>query len=188
MVATNQIAREKKKIATYPTVPDILSDIISIWTIFVHAQNQHLSHNKLSLSNVCPSTLCDGKNIQAVKARWAQPSVFLTEDAKMQKVGESLTSVAHSALISRSHWFWDNFNIGKIIHSAKDLTSEAGAMEEISMSHHWPMEVQSRQNCILQIYTVLLHECRAACLRDLGWKAPQHHQWFYFQENALAAF
>lgn len=26
---------------------------------------------------------CEGKNAQAVKARWAQPSVFLPEDAKM---------------------------------------------------------------------------------------------------------
>lgn len=108
----------------------------------------------------------------------------------MQEVGESLTTVGCSAsIISRSRWFWGNFNIGKIIHPAKDLTMEAGAMDEVSVSHHWAMKFrESRLNCILQIYAVLLHECRAAGLRHLGWKAPQCYQRFYFQENALTAF
>lgn len=129
----------------------------------------HLSNNKLSLSNVCPLTLCDSKNAQAVKARLAQPSEFFPEDVKMQEVGESMKTVACSAsTISRCYWLWDNFNIGKIIHPAKDLTLKAGAMEETSVLHHWPMEVHSRRNCILQIYAVLLRECRAAGLRDLG--------------------
>lgn len=61
-------------------------------------------------------------------------------------------------------------------------------MDEISCVTPLGHEVQSRHNCILQIYAVLLHECRAAGLRDLGWKAPQCYQWFYFQENALTAF
>lgn len=61
-------------------------------------------------------------------------SVCLPEDVEMKEVGESLTTVACSAsIISRSQWFWDNFNIGKIIHPTKDLTSEAGAMGEISV-------------------------------------------------------
>lgn len=66
------------------------------------------------------------------------------KDAKMQDVGESLTTVGCSAsIISRSHWFWGNFNTGKTIHPAKDFTMEAGAMDEISVSHHWAMKFRA---------------------------------------------
>lgn len=92
----------------------------------------------------------------------------------MQEAGKSLRTVAYAAsIISRCHWFWDNFSTGEIIHPAKKLTAKSAAMEDISVLLHCPMEVWRRHNCVLQLYAVLLHEYRAAGLRVVGWKTPQ---------------
>ena len=152
MVATNQTARFQKKKKKEKKDSCLL---YSSWYSFrhIHSDNIHTCTELASFKEQDVSQHCDSKNAQA---RWAQPSEFLPEDVKMQEAGESLTTVACSAsTMSGSHWSWDNFNKGKIIHPATDLTSEAGAMKEVSVSHRSPTEAQSRRNWILQICAVL---------------------------------
>jgi len=70
-----------------------------------------------------------------------------------RRLGKAWQLLACSAsTVSRSHWFCDHFNTGKIIHTAKDMTPEEGAME--NRAHHYPREFQSRY----YTFTPLLYE------------------------------